>query len=199
MTEQNHMLTETSSAVALANGGPKTKRRDLDFYPTPAAVTQALLLFLALKPCVIWEPACGDGAMSRVLTAAGHTVLSTDIRHTGFGQGDVDFLTAEPLLCDAIITNPPFASSEEFIDKALRTARAVAMLLKSQYWHAQKRYSLFTNHPPAFVLPLTWRPDFLNGERGGNPTMECLWTVWIAGQTETQYQPLPKPKHDGFL
>jgi hypothetical protein len=185
---------------ALANGGSSAKRRDLDFYPTPPDVTRALLLFLALQPCTIWEPACGDGAMSSVLAANGHTVLSTDIRlMTGFGQGDVDFLTAAPFICDAVITNPPFAASELFIRKALDTAPLVAMLLKSQYWHAQKRFALFDQQPPAWVLPLTWRPDFLDGERGGSPTMDCIWTVWIAGETTTKYRPLPKPKQAGFL
>ena len=185
--------------AALANGGDQAKRRELDFYPTPPDVTRALLLFLALQPCTIWEPACGDGAMSRVLAQGGHTVLSTDIRQTGFGQGDVDFLTAEPFICDAIITNPPFAASEQFIRTALEHAPLVAMLLKSQYWHAQKRFALFDQHPPAWILPLMWRPDFLDGERGGRPTMECLWTVWIAGNTDTKYRPLPKPSKGGLL
>jgi hypothetical protein len=185
--------------AALANGGDQTKRRDLDFYPTPPDVTRALLLFLALAPCTIWEPACGDGAMSRVMAEHGHTVLSTDLRQTGFGQGDVDFLMADPFTCEAVITNPPFAASEQFIHKALDTAPLVAMLLKSQYWHAQKRFALFDQHPPAWVLPLTWRPDFLDGERGGAPTMDCIWTVWIAGSTETKYRPLAKPRSGSLL
>lgn len=185
--------------TALANGGDKANRRALDFYPTPANVTQALLLFLAIQPCTIWEPACGDGAMSRVLEAAGHTVISTDLRQTGYGEGGIDYLTAPTRSTDAIITNPPFAASEDFIRKALADAPLVAMLLKSQYWHAQKRHRLFNEHPPAWILPLTWRPDFLNGERGGAPTMDCLWTVWIRGQTATRFEPLPRPSEAGFL
>ena len=152
--------------ATLANGGPKEKRRELDYYPTPPDVTKALLIFLALAPCTILEPACGDGAMSRVLEAAGHTVISSDIRHTGFGQGGLDFLAEEPRHSDAIITNPPFAESERFIRKAITESPLVAMLLKSQYWHAQKRAALFAEHPPAWILSLTWRPDFLAGERG---------------------------------
>lgn len=179
--------------ATLANGGDATKRRALDFYPTPPDVTRALLIFLALQPCVIWEPACGDGAMSQVLEAAGHEVISTDIRQTGYGEGGNDFLACPARRCDAVVTNPPFAASEEFIRRSLATAPLVAMLLKSQYWHAQKRQALFREHPPAWVLPLTWRPDFLDGERGGAPTMECLWTVWVAGDTDTKYRTLPRP------
>lgn len=180
--------------LSLANGGKKEKRRELDFYPTPPEVTNALLNFLELESCTIWEPACGDGMMSRALEKAGHRVISSDINEECYGEGGVDFLTAKRRTCDAIITNPPFCLSEEFIRRALACAPIVAMVLKSQYWHAQKRRGLFEMHPPAYVLPLTWRPDFMGGERGGAPTMEVHWTVWILGQDDTQYRLLSKGK-----
>jgi hypothetical protein len=181
------------AGVALASSGPQTNRRELDFYPTPPDVTHALMLFLPLPASRIYEPACGDGAMSRVIEAYGHTVISSDLRHTSYGTGGVDYLASPAPVCDAIITNPPFASSEAFIRKALTECPIVAMLLKSQFWHAQKRYALFADNPPAYILPLTWRPDFLNGERGGAPTMECLWTVWIRGTASAKYIPLVRP------
>jgi hypothetical protein len=174
--------------LQLTTGGEQKNRRKLDFYPTPPDVTHALMLQLNLEPCLIWEPACGDGAMTNVLLEYGHNVLSTDIA-TG-----IDYLTAEKMMVDAIITNPPFNLSHEFITKALSEAPIVAMLLKSQYWHAKKRYDLFMNNPPAYILPLTWRPDFMNGERGGSPTMEVAWTVWIRGNNGSKYIPLLKPK-----
>jgi len=184
--------------TALANGSGDHKRRELDFYPTPPNVTHALMQFLQLAPTVVWEPACGDGAMSNVLAQYGHTVLSTDLRESGFGIGGVDFLQDSGMCdlyagCGAIITNPPFNVSGEFITTALRRAPIVAMLLKSQYWHAAKRAKLFEAHRPAYVLPLTWRPDFMNGERGGSPTMEVAWTVWIDGQHGAEYRPLSRP------
>lgn len=181
-------------AANLANGNPKDKRRELDFYPTPPEVTEALMLFLNLPPCVVWEPACGDGAMSRVIERHGHAVVSTDLRHSEYGVGGIDFLTAD-IGCDAIITNPPFLISAAFITHALKQAPTVAMLLKSQYWHAAGRKELFDTNRPAFVLPLTWRPDFMGGERGGSPTMEVCWTVWLRGETDTRYRPLSRPRH----
>lgn len=179
--------------VTLANGGAKENRRELDFYPTPPEVTTALLEFLKLQPCTIWEPACGDGAMSKVLEAAGHRVLSSDLRASGYGDEGVDFLTCPIRACDAIVTNPPFNLSEDFIRRALTVTDTVAMVLKSQYWHAAKRKALFDEHPPAYVLPLTWRPDFLGGERGGAPTMDCIWTVWAPNAGDCVYRPLAKP------
>ena len=170
-------------------------RRALDFYPTPPEATHALLDFIELPAeSKIWEPACGDGAMAEVFLSRGYRVHASDLRETGFGHGGVDFLAAPPTPgFDAIITNPPFAIALEFISRAIDQAPVVAMLLKSQYWHAQKRVSIFNQRPPAYVLPLTWRPDFMDGERGGAPTMDVLWTVWIRGETDTRYRQLLRP------
>jgi len=185
-------------AANLANGNPTAKRRELDFYPTPANVAHALMQFLQLPPCEIWEPACGEGAMSSVLSEYGHRVTATDLNENANGFGGVDFLSEAagmfcPIDCHAVITNPPFNVADKFITKSLTIAPVVAMLLKSQYWHASKRLPLFRDRPPAYVLPLTWRPDFMNGERGGSPTMDVAWSVWVAGDTQTRYVPLARP------
>jgi hypothetical protein len=179
-------------ALNLANATQDNKRRELDFYPTPPDVTHALMEFIDMRIYTIWEPACGDGAMSEVLKMYSPDVISSDLRETGYGEGGVDFLTAHRD-CDAVVTNPPFNVSEQFIRHALTKAGTVAMVLKSQYWHAKKRAALFQEFPPAYVLPLTWRPDFMGGERGGAPTMEVHWTVWIAGDTDTKYRILGRP------
>src|SRR5271168_1273626 len=56
-----------------------------DFFPTPAWATYALID----NECFfgdIWESACGDGAMSRVLETTGRTVISTDLYNRGYGE-----------------------------------------------------------------------------------------------------------------
>ena len=173
--------------------GPKENRQEADFYPTPPEATQALVDWMRLSQAsslmVIWEPACGEGQISKVIEATGHNVLSTDLRNTGYGIGGVNFLTRK-LHCDAIITNPPFALAEAFIRHALEITPTVAMLVKAQFWHAAKRYALFQQHPPAYILPITWRLDFLGQ---GQPMMDCAWNVWLPGVTETRYQPLRRP------
>lgn len=188
-------------ALSLANGGDKLNRKASDYYPTPSEVTHALMKFLYDQfwfddQLSIHEPACGNGAMSEVIKQYGNPVFSSDIRQTGYGQEEIDFLLPHNNFgCDVIITNPPFNLSKKFIEIACSRSKIVCLLLKSQYWHAKGRYSLFVKHPPSYVLPLTWRPDFLNGERGGAPTMECIWTVWRKGITDyCIYQPLLKPE-----
>lgn len=169
------------------------KRRELDFYPTPPEATVALIRFLSLQPMHIWEPACGNNAMVDILRQFGHTVTATDI-----SNGNDYLESAPPPGVDAIITNPPFKQSEKFIWKAVKEAKIVCMLLKSQYWHAKGRQRLYETHPPSYILPLTWRPDFAyqdrrNGEKG-SPTMDVQWTVWIKGNNLQKYIPLSKPK-----
>lgn len=177
--------------TAMIGGGAKEDRNDNDYYPTPPDVTESLMRFLNLPRMKIWEPACGCGAMSKVMSTHGHFVTSTDLIDRGYGESGVNFLTAAPMTTHAIITNPPFNLAHEFIEKALKEAPIVAMVLKSQFWHAKKRYPLITKNPPAYVLPLTWRPDFSMGD---SPMMDMIWTVWIEGNTESKYIPLIKPK-----
>lgn len=175
------------------------KRKGSDYYPTPADVTQALIDFLQIpKTKVIWEPACGEGFMSRVFQNNGYSVISTDLNSYGFEDSTEDFLQSECKECDWIITNPPFILSEQFIRKCIQHKKPFALLLKSQYWHSKKRYALFSEHKPCLILPLTWRPDFEFGKRGGSPTMECIWTVWNAEPCLfTLFEPLKRPNIEG--
>ncbi len=169
-------------------------RNSTDFYPTPANVTIALINHLGLRGATVWEPACGAGHMAEALVKAGNTVLATELHHQGYGFGGVDFLTTPTQACDWIITNPPFKLAEQFIKRCIEHGKPFAMLLKSQYWHSAKRRALFEHHRPTAVLPLTWRPDFHFGAKGGSPTMECAWTVWGSSPaTTTNYSPLKRP------
>lgn len=170
-------------------------REGTDFYPTPADVTHSLLDYLQLEPGTrIWEPACGEGHISEVLKARGYVVHSTDLHERGYGMGLVDFLEVPKVSSNEwIITNPPFSQAETFICHALTLGIPFAFLLKGQFWHAAKRRALFEAHRPSHVLPLTWRPDFLFGRKGGSPTMEAAWTVWQPQPTNfTLYIPLPR-------
>lgn len=181
-------------ASRIAGGNTAYKRAASDFYPTPPDVTVALMRFLGLdKRTIIWEPACGEGHMVRVMEAMGYLVIGTDIQ-----SGD-DFLTTPLMDCDWIITNPPFSQSEAFIERCIDHGKPFALLLKSQYWHAKRRKPLFDKAPPDWILPLTWRPDFLFKTRGqGSPLMDVMWVVWtpycdaIGGGTK--YYPLNRPK-----
>lgn len=166
-------------------------RRPHDYYPTPKEVTQVLLDFLHIpRNLKIWECACGQDHMVNVMRLYGYDVIATDI-----ARGE-DFLRMDcPPGVDWIITNPPFSASEQFIERCVHHDLPFALLLKSQYWHASRRLNIFEEHPPAFVLPLTWRPDF-TGQ--GASLMDVMWCVWDGNSRKclTIYKPLARPaKH----
>lgn len=182
----------------IIGGNGSKPRNERDFYPTPPECTIALLNFLKeynTKPYKVWECACGEGHITKVLKEKGIKVVSTDIitgtdfLATDLPENDIDW----------IITNPPFNLAEEFIKHAHALRKKsdndlyFAFLLKSQFWHSKKRYQLFEETNPSFVLPLTWRPNF-TGQ--GSSLLDMLWTVWCFETTEysgTVYQPLKKP------
>ena len=188
-------ITQTALAKVILKSQKSRQRKANDFYPTPADVTRALLDVLDLPAgSLVREPACGGGAISRVLIDYGYRVQSSDLCNRGYGQTGVDFLYARAIQSDAIITNPPFKLAGDFIRKAVLEAPVVAMLLKSNYWHAARRVELFMQHPPSAVYALTWRPAFLEAERGKNPLMDCCWTVWTGSNEPTRYRLLQRPQ-----
>src|SRR5215469_6386229 len=145
---------------AITSGGV---RRELDFYPTPPEATRALLPLVKHWPNVIWEPCCGDGAISRVLIENDFTVISHDIADHGYGVSGRDFFANQ---CSwtgmrTVITNPPFGRAAEFIEHAHKIGiERMALILKINFWSAKKRMALFAQWRPYLIAPLTWRLDF---------------------------------------
>lgn len=183
---------------ALTSGGT---RRALDFYPTPPEATLALLNEIAghVPPrSAIWEPACGDGAISKVLIAHGFTVIETDIAARGRPSEQIDFLKTEKRRSEIIITNPPFNLATEFIAHAdALGVQKMALLLKSNFWNVAKNVEVFQRWTPAMVLPLTWRIDFTGA---GRPHTDCTWTFWDRNAPSlAMTKPLKKPEITDLL
>lgn len=163
------------------------RREKDDFYRTPEIATLALL-HAERVPSVVWEPACGDGAIGNVLTANGHTVIGTDLVARGYGEPRRDFLFERDLLAPAIITNPPFKLADEFVLHALSMgAEFVAMFMRLTWLEGRARHdSLWSKRPPArvhvFSQRLTlWRGDEVGRDAGG--TIAFAWFVWQRGHS----------------
>lgn len=126
-------------------------RAEHDYYATPPEAVEELLKVEQFSPRV-WECACGEGHISKVLEAHGYKVFSTDLIDRGFGEGYVDFLKVETKNAPYdIVTNPPYKYSKEFAEKAIDVVadgQKIAMLLNIQFLESQKRRALFDKHPP---------------------------------------------------
>jgi hypothetical protein len=165
--------------------GAGTNRPKGDFYPTPPSATEALLQVEEFKGA-IWEPACGDGAMSRVLEAAGYSVSSSDLYDWGYGQTGKDFLGVIDRV-DNIVTNPPYKLALPFVKHALDCARyKVALLLKLVFLEGVGRRSFFECSPPAriwvFSKRLTIRKEGLESKNSG--MIAYAWFIWEIGYTD---------------
>lgn len=176
---------------AQAVHAPNQRNRDAqehDYYATdPKAVEMLLENESFAGP--VWEPACGEGHISKVLEAHGLTVHSSDLVDRGYGHGGVDFLTdvqplPDSLQCD-IITNPPYKYAREFVEKALdivAPGRKVAMFLKLTFLEGQGRRELFRNNPPAAVYVSSARLECgKNGVFTGSSAVAYCWIVWHKG------------------
>ncbi len=169
-----------NSALAYVGHNKDGDREKNDFYPTPIDATEELLQkqkFIG----DIWEPACGDGAMSRVMEDFGYNVFSTDLVDRGYGQSGVDFLM-EMQKFDNIVTNPPFSLAMEFTLKALELARnKVVMLSKISYLEGlERREKLFNQKKLEKVLVFSRRIPFkkANVEGKGSGLMAFGWFIY---------------------
>ena len=109
-----------------------------DFYPTPTNATLALLENEKFDGDV-WEPACGDGAISKLLKLQGYNVYSSDLIDRGYGDSHFDFLNSWRVH-DNIVTNPPFNIGTKFAIHSLHCARKkVALFQKLTFLEGKER------------------------------------------------------------
>jgi len=131
-----------------------------DFFPTPRWATFALIENEKFQG-EIWESACGDGAMSRVLEETGQTVRSSDLYDRGYGETGFDFL-APQWSADNIVTNPPYNCAEGFVASGVKYSnRKFALLLRLAFLEgANRANTIFAKIPPARVWVFSERITF---------------------------------------
>lgn len=175
----------SQAAVAYTRGIiPSEEREKDDFYPTPPNGTRALLAVEKFDG-PIWEPACGEGDMSRVLESAGYEVISTDLIDRGYGEARQDFLMEWQGRAPNIVTNPPFKMAEEFARKAIQLSTGkVAILARLAWLESKGRRTFFEETPLARVWVFAGRLGFDRGqlaEAGRTGMIAFAWFVWEHG------------------
>ena len=174
-----------------SNHSEKLRERN-DFYATDP---HALEIFLdrleedgVKLHTDIWECACGEGHLSKVLDSRGYKVWSTDLIDRGYGTGNTDFLKSiEDEWHGDILTNPPYKYAKEFVEKSLeitRTGCYTIMFLKIQFLEGQARKEMFKRYPPKYIyVNSTRQMCAMNGDfEKYKATAICYcWYVWEKG------------------
>lgn len=165
--------------------------RELNFFPTPPWAARAgAEIVAALDPgsWTVWEPACGKGHLSGPLQETCGPVLCSDLHDYGYGAVH-DFLSDDLSVLkvpghayeiDWVITNPPFAKAEAFVDRGLSVARrGVAMLCRLAFVESVGRHGLMTRKaltaPFSERVPMqlgSWDPDL-------SSATAYAWFVWL--------------------
>lgn len=189
-TGNNRTLGATLGASNHAAG----ERPREDYYATHPDMVRDLLNAGAPLRERVWEPACGAGHIVNVLRARGYEVYATDIVDRGCPDSQLwDFLwefECNPAGDVDIITNPPYATALEFVQRALAYVQPVAnvwMLLRLQFLEGKARRHLYDVAPPADVWVFSERRtcakngDFSKTEGGA---IAYAWFHWIKGHSE---------------
>lgn len=140
----------------------------------------------------IWECACGEGHLSRVLHGEGYNVLSTDLINRDYGTPNIDFLKQNKKWGGDILTNPPYKYAKEFVEHSmelLENDNKCVMFLKLQFLEGKARKKLFEKYPPKFVYVFSERQRCAmngnfskysnNGQTHG--AVAYCWYIWVKG------------------
>jgi hypothetical protein len=158
-------------------------RDEHDFNKTAAETVERLC---AVEKFIgrIAEPACGDGAIARVLIEQGYDVASYDLIDRGYGTGGVDFLATDVLDGDNVVTNPPYKIWREFVEHAVELVDErgkVAMFAPIRYLAGIDRRAIFerTQLSRAWIFAdrqKTLRNNWV--DTGNGSKVDTMWLVW---------------------
>ena len=218
LAKQNTEFREAEKEKRTKRGhrsaGRGERRRPQDYYATPTWATKALLDRERFWGNV-YEPACGEGYISKELKYAGLNVISSDVNCKipvtkdfgetyeeviAFGNYIIDFLDERQverclinydmdMMADHIITNPPFKLATEFMLQAKKHAKhKVALLLKLNHLAGARRFKSIwqdKEFPLKKVLIFCKRLQFPGYKC--STTLEMAWFIWDRGYEGRPY------------
>lgn len=186
--------TKASLRHAIGTRSATKEERGNNLYQTCPEAVHALLALEEFSSTVL-EPACGPGALVRMLEDAGYMVLLSDLvdyaTHDQFGevQQVQDFLESEAWDENPdIVTNPPYgAVLNRFVAHALRVhrPRKMALLLNVNFFGGfddENRNYVLDDCSPARIywfsrrLPTMHREGWHGNEASSQ--MNTGWFIW---------------------
>lgn len=173
-----------------ATGHSKQQRAEHDYYATDP-MTIVSLFSQEQFADKIWEPACGEGHLSKMMRWKYRKAVRESDVVDRMGNEVLDFLkldSAKQHWDGDIITNPPYKYAKEFVEKALDIiydGHKVAMFLKLTFLEGQQRRQLFAKAPPKTVYVFSKRQLCArNGDFDTYKANSCVcyaWFVWVKG------------------
>lgn len=167
-----------------ASNHSSSKREEFDYYATDPIAIELLLQYETFNNN-IWECACGEGHISKVLKNFGYNVYSTDLINRGYQDDQIDFLNTYMMFNGDIITNPPFKHAQKFVEKALSLVNygsKVAMFLRLTFLEGKKRKKLFIEQPFKKIYIFSSRIQCgKNGIFKGSSVVAYAWFIWEKG------------------
>ena len=179
------------------------ERAEFDYYSTPTCEVENILhtLNLDMNHKTVLEPCIGgghmvDGIVNYCLEKDMNPILiGTDFKDRGYDnircniQYDLDFLADDyPInMANIIIMNPPYATLEPFLIRALEIAKDyLVVLCRTQVIEGEGRYNnIFTDNPPTYIYQYVNRIQcWRNGEKPtGSSAQAYCWLVWDKSQS----------------
>ena len=174
------------------------ERAELDYYSTPPEEVENILDTLGydFSHKTILEPCCGGGHMIQGINnyVNKHSMtpicMATDFKNRGYTDDhwniiyDIDFLADDYIYnkVDIIIMNPPYATLEPFLIRALEIAQdKLIVLCRTQALEGQGRYeNVYKDNPPSAIYQYV---DRIQCNRNGIPSpgssaQAYCWLVW---------------------
>ena len=176
-----------------------TEREELDYYATPPCETKNILETLGydFTEKTILEPCIGGGHMvagiqdylnthnQKAKMCYGTDFIDRDFRSNIWQlQYGLDFLADDYPIdeVDVLIMNPPYATLEPFLIRALEIAKEkVIVLCRTQVLEGAGRYdNVFKDNPPTEVYQYIERIQCWKGgvKPAGSSAQAYCWLVW---------------------
>lgn len=172
------------------------EREEHDYYATDPSSLEKYLEALKRDHITldinIWECACGEGHLSKLLEQKGFNVKSTDLIDRGYGEGGIDFINTQTKWGGYILTNPPYKYAKEFVEHSLELIEEnnyVIMFLKLQFLEGKARRKLFDKKQLKYVYVFSERQRCaMNGDfskytnnGGTHGAVAYCWFMWQKG------------------
>ncbi len=178
MSKQSPVLSKRT----YAHSDPDFEKNSIfDFHPTPVSFTKVLVDEIDL-PHEIWEPACGEGHISKYLKERGHRVISSDLAPWGFGKTGVDFLRTKKAQARAIVTNPPSTTNGQFVIRCLDfldegEIDIAALIIRLEFIGSLWRHrDIWSRRMPTKIIAIS--NSMPNIHTGNNYSFLHAWFVW---------------------